>query len=119
MPRACSSQGHDRVTKRESVFRRRGVMSYLRPAQDSELITSVMLAHCVSAGVPIGRVQDYGIMPTCEGWNRIAYEWQDKCLDKLVRDLVLHGLWDSLELCCEVVCACMRACVRACACVHA
>ena len=90
------------------------VMSHLRPVQDKKFILSVMLAHCVSAGIPIGRLQQYGMMPVCENWNLIAYEWQDKYLDKLVRDLVLHGLWDSLDLCCEVVRACTRACARAC-----
>ena len=94
-------------------------MSHLRSAQDRELILSVMLAHCVSASVPIGRMEKYGVMPICERWNSIAYEWQDNYVDKIVRDLVLHGLWDSLEFCCEAVCTCMLACVLACACVRA
>ena len=73
-----------------------------------------MWAHCLTLSLPLTLLGAYGIMPNAVGWNLIAYEWQDKYLDKLVRDLVLHGLWDSLDLCCEVVRACTRACARAC-----
>ena len=65
-----------------------------------------MLAHCISARVPLARLQDYGLMPSCEGWNAVAYGWQDQYLDMVKRDLVSAGLWDSFELCSVV-----RACV--------
>ena len=59
------------------------------------MITSVMAAHCLSKGIRLAKLKGYGVMPVGPDWNVHAYEWQQKYVDKIKRDLVLAGQWDS------------------------
>jgi len=58
-------------------------------------VRSVMLAHCLTAGIPIARTQDYGVVPVSSDWVDQLYQWQAGYIDKIRKDLVQAGLWDS------------------------
>ena len=62
--------------------------------QAGTLCLGPCLAHCVTANIPM-RQMDRKIMPKEK--SRI-FEFIDVCVDKMKRDLVALGRWDSLLL---------------------
>ena len=68
---------------------------YACTVQEKRLVSSVMLAHCISSKIPIAKLPDYGLMPADEKWTLHVYAWQDAYVDKIRKDLVAAGLWDS------------------------
>ena len=68
-------------------------------------MVSVMWAHCLTIPVGLIRLAEYGLMPSCENWAIVAYEWQSQYVEKVRTDLVKAGLWDSVEH--NAVCGCV------------
>lgn len=63
--------------------------------QERRLVSSVMCAHCICAGISV----DYNpevrcIAPMGERWIWALYDWQDGYVDKLKKDLISLGKWD-------------------------
>ena len=56
-----------------------------------------MLAHCVSADIPIDTMEGYGVVPATDDWTCHVYKWQTGYVEKLRQDLIRVGLWDSLR----------------------
>ena len=67
-----------------------------RVRQAGHIVTSIMLAHCLTAGIPLGNTQDYGVMPVSSDWVQQLYAWQTGYVSKLKTDLVKLDLWDRL-----------------------
>ena len=64
-------------------------------SQEGRLVRSVMLAHCVTAGIPIGYKDGYGLVPDIDDWAPELYNWQTGYVDKLRQDLIRIELWDT------------------------
>lgn len=63
-------------------------------------MTSCMLAHSITAGVPIGLGPQRvcGIVPLADDWVRLLYQWQEDYMQKLRKDLITIGMWDRALL---------------------
>ena len=70
-------------------------LTHARAFQEGKLVTSVMLSHCLTAGIPLNNKEGYGIMPDTENWIVELYAWQNVYVDKLRKDLISIGAWDS------------------------
>ena len=69
-------------------------MRCVAPCEEGKLVTSVMLAHCLTAGVPIGHRESFGIMPMTTDWILHLYQWQNGYIDMIRKDLVKIKMWD-------------------------
>lgn len=63
-------------------------------------MTTCMLAHSITTGVPIGLGPQRlcGIVPLADDWVRLLYQWQEDYMQKLRKDLIMVGMWDRARL---------------------